>query len=259
MFKKFSLILIVSALAGAAQADTQRDNYDTPAGSLEETTGFFSGAALGAATGGPPGAIVGAAIGAFIGNGWKTKGQFVDMQADLYESRRELTVLQEEFGLIQREHLLAKQELERLKVKDSSVMPAFLSTQPINACCDNTVLSIHFRTGSSKIESHYEEQLESLVNIANQMPDARVEITGYADRIGNTEKNLALSRRRNESVRQFFRNNGIESSTITTIAYGEARPLQVNQNFETDFFDRRVMVKLRDNSKQLLTQTPDND
>lgn len=88
MFKKFSLILIVSALAGAAQAGTQRDNYDTPAGSLEETTGFFSGAALGAATGGPPGAIVGAAIGAFIGNGWKTKGQFVDMQADLYESRR---------------------------------------------------------------------------------------------------------------------------------------------------------------------------
>jgi len=91
------------------------------------------------------------------------------------------------------------------------------------------------------------------------MPSASVEITGYADRIGNTEKNLALSRRRNESVRQFFRNNGIESSTITTIAYGEARPLQINQNFETDFFDRRVMVKLRDNSKQLLTQTPDND
>ena len=88
MSKKFPLILIVSALAGAAHADTQRDNYDTPAGSLEETTGFFSGIALGAATGGPPGAIVGAAIGAFIGNGWKTKGQFVDIQADLYESRR---------------------------------------------------------------------------------------------------------------------------------------------------------------------------
>ncbi len=259
MSKKFSLILIVSALAGAAHADTQRDNYDTSAGSLEETTGFFSGIALGAATGGPPGAIVGAAIGAFIGNGWKTKGQFVDIQADLFESRRELTALQEEFGSIQREHLLAKHELERLKVKDPSVMPAFLSTHPINACCDNTVLSIHFRTGSSKIESHYEEQLESLVNIANQMPDARVEITGYADRIGNTEKNLALSRHRNESVTQFFRNNGIESSTITTIAYGEARPLQINQNFETDFFDRRVMVKLRDNRQQLLTQTPDND
>ena len=139
------------------------------------------------------------------------------------------------------------------------VLSTFLDTQPDQSCCDNTVLSIHFRTGSSTIETHYEEQLESLVDIATQMPRMNLEITGYADRNGNTEKNLMLSHRRSESVKQFFRNNGIENTSITTSAYGEARPLEVNQNFETDFFDRRVVVKLQDGSKRYLTRNPDRE
>ena len=259
MFKKFTVIMIVSAVAGTAQADSQRINYETPSSSLEETAGFFSGAALGAAAGGPPGAIVGAAIGAFVGDGWNSKGQVADLRTDLYQSRLQLTALQEQLSLTQREHQLAKQELEGLKSDGPRVLSTFLDTQPDQSCCDNTVLSIHFRTGSSTIETHYEEQLESLVDIATQMPRMNLEITGYADRNGNTEKNLMLSRRRSESVKQFFRNKGIENTSITTSAYGEARPLEVNQNFETDFFDRRVVVKLQDGSKRYLTRNPDRE
>ena len=251
--------MIVSAVAGTTQADSQRINYETPSSSLEETAGVFSGAALGAAAGGPPGAIVGAAIGAFVGDGWNSKGQVADLRTDLYQSRLQLTALQEQLSLIQREHQLAKQELEGLKSDGPRVLSTFLDTQPDQSCCDNTALSIHFRTGSSTIETHYEEQLESLVDIATQMPRMNLEITGYADRNGNTEKNLMLSRRRSESVKQFFRNNGIENTSITTSAYGEARPLEVNQNFETDFFDRRVVVKLQDGSKRYLTRNPDRE
>ena len=259
MFKKFILIIIVSAVAGTAQADTQQINYEPPSSSLEETAGFFSGAALGAAAGGPPGAILGAAIGAFVGDGWNSRGQVADLRTDLYQSRLQLTALQEELSLIQREHQLAKQELEGMKSDGARVLSTFLDTQPDKGCCDNTVLSIHFRTGSSTIETYHEEQLESLVNIATHMPRANFEITGYADRNGNTEKNLMLSRRRSESVKQFFRNKGIENTSITTSAYGEARPLEVNQNFETDFFDRRVVVKLQDSSKRYLTKNRDRE
>ena len=170
MFKKFTVIMIVSAVAGTTQADSQRINYETPSSSLEETAGFFSGAALGAAAGGPPGAILGAAIGAFVGDGWNSKGQVADLRTDLYQSRLQLTALQEQLSLTQREHQLAKQELEGLKSDGPRVLSTFLDTQPDQSCCDNTVLSIHFRTGSSTIETHYEEQLESLVDIATQMP-----------------------------------------------------------------------------------------
>ena len=51
---------------------------------------------------------------------------------------------------------------------------------------------------------------------------------------------------------------GIDNTLIATLAYGETRPLQLVQNFETDFFDRRVIVRLRDSSQSMLTQTPDD-
>jgi len=97
------------------------------------------------------------------------------------------------------------------------------------------------------------------VKLAKQMPSVNVEITGYADRNGDAQENLRLSRQRSDSVKQFFGKMGIGNSSISTIAYGETRPVQTTQSFETDFFDRRVMVKLRDSSKQLLTQTPDGE
>ena len=258
MLKKFSLIIVASALAGNVLADTQRANYDSSP-SREENVGVVTGAALGAATGGPLGAMVGAAMGALAGNGWNAKEQLVDLQADLYQSQLELAALQEQSAATRRQYQLAQQELERLKAETPRVLPAFLPTQTSEACCDNTVLSVHFRTGSSIIEFHYEEQLESLVKLAKQMPSVKVEITGYADRNGDAQKNLRLSRQRSDSVKQFFSKMGIDNSSISTIAYGETRPVQSKQSFETDFFDRRGMVKLRDSSKQLLTQTPDGE
>ena len=121
------------------------------------------------------------------------------------------------------------------------------------------MLSLNFRSGSSAIEAHYEEQLTSLIKIAEQMPTASVEITGYADRNGDPDLNLRLSRERSKSVERFLNSKGIQSSSIKTIAYGETQPLHSTQNFESDFFDRRVIVRLRDNSASMLTQTPDGE
>ncbi len=258
MYKRISLILTVSLAASTALADTERANYgnvNTP----EETTGFIAGMAIGGAAGGPPGVVIGAAIGALMGDGWNAKKRVGDLQADLYASRLEIDLIREEAIALQGEYQLAQQELDKLRSETPRVLPAFLSTQAIEACCDNTVLSLHFRTGSSVIESHYEEQLTSLIKLAKQMPTASIEITGYADRNGDANRNLALSRKRTDSVKQFFNGNGFQNSSIKTIAYGETRPLQTAQSFESDFFDRRVIVRIRDTSQQLLSRTPDGE
>ena len=257
MVKKLFLILIIGFTAFAAQADTQPANYDNAA-STEETVGFISFALLGAAAGGPPGAIVGGAIGAMVGDGWHGKKQVGDLQANLYGSQLELAALREEANAIEEQYRVAQAELDRYRSAPPQVLPASLATQPAIACCDNTVTSIHFRTGSSGIEPHYQEQLESLANLAAQMANATVEITGYADRNGDSNRNLQLSRQRSESVKDFFSDKGIENASITTIAYGESRPLQATQSFESDFFDRRVIVRLKDNNQSMLTQTPDD-
>jgi len=255
MIKQTSLALVLSLASATAAADTQRADYQTS--SKEETTGFFSGAVLGGVAGGPPGVIIGAAFGALAGDGWRARAEVGELQANLYENQLRLAALQEETDAIQAQHQLAQQRLEELSSERARVYPA--NAVVGSPCCDNTVLSLNFRSGSSNIETHYEEQLAGLIKIAEQMPSARVEITGYADRNGDADLNLRLSRERSNSVKQFLSSRGIQTSSIKTIAYGETRPLEPTQDFESDFFDRRVIVRVRDNSASMLTQNPDGE
>lgn len=257
MIKRISLVLVFSALAGSAMAGTERASYQNPS-SAEETTGFISGAALGGLVGGPPGIIFGAVIGAIVGDGWHARKQVGDLQANLYASEIEIAAIREEAQFLQREYQIAQQQLDRLKTRQAQIIPATL-TISTTACCDDTALSLHFRTGSSVIEHHYEEQLLKLASVAKEFPTASIEIVGYADRNGDANLNLKLSRDRSNSVKQFFNRIGIRNSSMQTVAYGETKPLQSSQSFETDFFDRRVIVRLRDNNAQMLTQTPDGE
>lgn len=258
MVKRISLILVLgifaSAAASTAMADTQQANYGNNSSS-EEVTGFVSGAIAGGLVGGPPGVMVGAVIGAVLGDGWQLRNKVGDLEANLYESRLEVALIREEALALQQEYQLAKQELDRERSR-ARVIPATLSINN-TPCCDNTALSLHFRTGSSVIESQYREQLEGLVNLARKMPTANIAITGYADRNGDADQNLQLSRERSNSVKQFFNRMGIQNSSIQTIAYGESKPLQATQSIESDFFDRRVIVRLLDSSTQMLSQSPD--
>ena len=257
MSKQTSLALVFSFLSATAAADSQRADYQNRA-SPAQTTGFLSGAMLGGIAGGPPGVIIGAAFGALAGDGWRARSEVGELQANLYESQLRLAALQQEAEEMQVRHQLAEQRLEELSVNRARIYPANIAV-PGSPCCDNTVVSLNFRSGSSKIEPHYEEQLTSLIKIAAQMPSASVEITGYADRNGDPDLNLRLSRDRSTSVKQFLSGKGIANTSIKTIAYGETRPLHSSQDLESDFFDRRVIVRLRDNSTSMLTQNPDSE
>lgn len=253
MIKQLGIFSAALVFSASAAADVRPAHYDDSGISQEETTGFLSGAAIGAAAGGPPGAIIGAAIGAFLGDGWVTRKDYSEMQQEWVAMQNQTESLQRQAATLDRERQRAVEELQQLK-NSPRVLPAFLDGGNNNTLFDNTAISVHFRSGSSVIEDHYEEQLQSLVNLAKQLPTSALEITGYADRNGNATRNLALSQERTASVKEFIGRLGVENSEITTVAYGETRPLHSSQSFETDFFDRRVIVRLVDTSKQMLTQ-----
>lgn len=254
MIKQLSLLFTALTAAIAITGSAYADAYDDGEANAEETTGFISGAAIGAAAGGPPGAILGAAIGAFIGDGWVTRSDYRDMQADWVALQVETEHFKQQAAELEEEKQLALQELETLRNAPPRVVPAFLDTGGQNTLFDNTAISVHFRTGSSAIEPHYEEQLASLVKLASQLPNSAVEITGYADRNGQADRNLDLSWQRTNSVKDFINGLDLLDSEITAVAYGETQPLHTTQNFETDFFDRRVIVRLIDTSQHMLTQ-----
>ena len=70
--------------------------------------------------------------------------------------------------------------------------------------------------------------------------DVTVTIEGHADERGTNEYNLALGDRRADSAKAYLVDLGIPASRLTTISYGEERPLCTQQNEECWAKNRRA-------------------
>ena len=250
MIKKYFVMFIIIFSPSFMYADSEFSKRSENI-TREETSGFLGGAILGGAAGGPPGILLGAGIGALLGDNWqKIKGRTKTLELALKESNLTLAVTQNELVSLRERYELAKLETDRYKV---STAKEFVSSNEDPRCCD-AAISIHFQTGKSQIENHYKEQLESIGILARRLGDPEVAIYGYADRNGDTSRNLELSRQRTDSVKAFLTKNGLNDATVTTVAYGETRPVQTVSSLETDFFDRRVTVHIRANKKPIIHQ-----
>ncbi len=252
MIRPIFLILVLSLTSSLTYADKargERANYGN-SNPDESSAGFLGGLALGAAVGGPPGAAAGAIVGALLGDGWGAKKQVNSLQVHLVNTRFELATLQEETDALRQQYALALQEHG---TQAARFIPVRIESQELISCCDNTVMSLYFRSGSAAIEEHDRDLITSFANLSKNISTPLIEIIGYADRNGDTDFNLQLSRTRTQEVKTLLAQLGIQNSSITTIAYGESKPLDSTQSLESDFFDRRVILRLRDASQVMLT------
>ena len=252
LFISTSFFLICTG--AKAESVIETDSIQT---SLYETAGFLGGIFIGGLSGGPPGAIIGSGIGALMAESWNEyRESNNNLKAALNDANVSISKKDNELALFRKKYEVAQAEIDLFKRSIPPIVPAYLSASSHPDCCKNIVTSIYFRSGQSNIEPHYEEQLISMVGLLKEIANLRVEITGFADRNGNDNQNFDLSNQRANSVKSFFNEKGIENSNITTLAYGETQPLEVSQTLESDFFDRRVVVRFLSNNQSMLTRLP---
>ena len=70
--------------------------------------------------------------------------------------------------------------------------------------------------------------------------DSNVVVQGHCDERGTTEYNLALGDQRAAAVKSFLMDLGISGARITTISYGEEKPLDMGHYEEAWARNRRV-------------------
>ena len=70
--------------------------------------------------------------------------------------------------------------------------------------------------------------------------DVTVTIQGHCDERGTNEYNLALGDRRADSTKTFLVDLGISASRLTTVSYGEERPVDPRHNEEAWAKNRRA-------------------
>jgi len=100
--------------------------------------------------------------------------------------------------------------------------------------------NIHFAFDKSVLTSTAQEILKKKAEWLRDNPGNTVVIEGHCDERGTTEYNIALGERRALAANGFLTDLGIDSSRLSTISYGEERPVDPSHNEDAWSKNRRA-------------------
>lgn len=105
--------------------------------------------------------------------------------------------------------------------------------------------NIHFEYDSSQLTDTARTLLREKADWLKANPEYSIVIEGHCDERGTTEYNLALGERRASAAKQYLQDLGVESFRMTTVSYGEERPLDPGQNEMAYSKNRRAQFVLK--------------
>tara|TARA_A100001011_G_scaffold195540_1_gene203883 strand:- start:3905 stop:5242 length:1338 start_codon:yes stop_codon:yes gene_type:complete len=104
---------------------------------------------------------------------------------------------------------------------------------------DNIIL---FKASSSKLDTGDKMTLDKLVELLGQYETASIIIEGHASSDGSESYNQKLSEKRAAAVRAYLLEKGIADNRLSTIGYGESKPVGNNNTVKGRANNRRVNI-----------------
>jgi OmpA-OmpF porin, OOP family len=101
--------------------------------------------------------------------------------------------------------------------------------------------TIYFDTGKATIKAESFPLLDDVAAVLKENPDIKkVSIEGHTDSRGSASANRKLSDARAASVKAYLVSKGVEAERLSSIGYGEDRPVDKRENAEAWDKNRRV-------------------
>jgi OOP family OmpA-OmpF porin len=130
---------------------------------------------------------------------------------------------------------------------------AIVETELISVVVGVELNNILFDFGSTDIRREYHDELDALAKFLENNPEAYVVLEGFTDSTGDPKYNLALSRRRALSVKNYLMQREIFSAAeanisavaekrLVTLWYGKDLPVASNDTAEGRQLNRRVRL-----------------
>ncbi|AOJ29418.1 MULTISPECIES: OmpA family protein [Burkholderia] len=102
-----------------------------------------------------------------------------------------------------------------------------------------------FATDHATLAPTARESLDRLLNERKDHTYSQVTVTGFTDSVGSDDYNLALSKRRAESVAAYLKAHGLKADSMTVSGRGKADPVASNATPEGRASNRRVEIRLQ--------------
>jgi peptidoglycan-associated lipoprotein len=90
--------------------------------------------------------------------------------------------------------------------------------------------NVYFGFNKDNINDTAAVELNKLVDILNDNPDIKIELSSHTDSVGTHERNMDLSQRRAQSSVNYIIKKGIDPARLVAKGYGETRPVARNTN-----------------------------
>jgi len=105
---------------------------------------------------------------------------------------------------------------------------------------------VYFQPGTARIQARSFALLDQMAEVLLEHPEiAEVEIEGHTDDQGSEAQNLKLSKMRALAVREALIQRGVEVERLSTMGYGELRPIVPNSNPRERARNRRVEFRIK--------------
>ncbi len=99
---------------------------------------------------------------------------------------------------------------------------------------------IYFAFDSSAIDADNRAIIEANAAYLSANPQAKVTLEGHCDERGTREYNLALGERRAQAVERMLRVLGVAGNRVSTVSYGEEKPVAMGHDESAWRQNRRV-------------------
>jgi len=130
-----------------------------------------------------------------------------------------------------------EQKAEEAKIKPLREVPAKSEGKP--ALFDLSGKRIQFAFDSFSLSTVAREKLNEIASWMKKNPGIKIQIQGNTCDIGTDDYNLALGDRRASSAKKYLETLGLESTRLSTISYGEERPMVPNSDEKNRSVNRR--------------------
>ena len=114
--------------------------------------------------------------------------------------------------------------------KEPVVAPVVVPSLAESAAAAGALKTTNFDYDKANLSPAAIEKLDKTAAWMQQNPEANIEIAGNCDERGTNEYNMALGERRANSAKKYLVSMGISSDRISTVSYGEEKPIDPASN-----------------------------
>ena len=181
------------------------------------------------------------------------------LQIDADESRIRIAGLEEEIrelddqlGGVFRERVALVQQLEaeeRVRERFERIENLFaVGLAQVTREGDSVIITLTgltFASGSSQIDAAHAPLLAAVGEAVDVFPLSSIVVEGHTDSYGGAISNMSLSRSRAEAVGDYLSGRlGVAGERISSLGYGETRPVANNETAQGRARNRRIEVRI---------------